>query len=285
MKFCFIGGDSRNIELAKILAKDEMLVYTYGLEKGFVEKDLNPKIMQCKNLEQAINEAEIIITALPFSKDNKNINTPLSEKKLKIEEVLNKIKGKKVFTGNISKEIKEKFDKENIKFFDIIKNEEFAILNTVPTAEATIKIIIENTKNIIQNSRCLIMGFGRIGKILSYKMQSLSLKTTVIPTNNIEEAWGKAYGYDIITFENIKEKKEILSKYDIIVNTIPKIILKEEELKNVRKDTLIIDLSSKPFGIDRDFMKNENMNFIEALGLPRKNCTSYSCKKYKRNSI
>ena len=38
MKFCFIGGDSRNIELAKILAKDEMLVYTYGLEKGFVEK-------------------------------------------------------------------------------------------------------------------------------------------------------------------------------------------------------------------------------------------------------
>ena len=80
MKFCFIGGDSRNIELAKMLAKDEMLVYTYGLEKGFVEKDLNPKIIQCKNLEQAINEAEIIITALPFSKDNKNINTPLSEK-------------------------------------------------------------------------------------------------------------------------------------------------------------------------------------------------------------
>lgn len=285
MKFCFIGGDSRNIELAKILAKDEMLVYTYGLEKGFVEKDLNPKIIQCKNLEPAINEAEIIITALPFSKDNKNINTPLSEKNLKIEEILNKIKGKKVFTGNISKEIKEKFDKENIKFFDIIKDEEFAILNTVPTVEATIKIIIENTKNIIQNSRCLIMGFGRIGKILSYKIQALSLRTTVIPTNKIEEAWGKAYGYDIITFEKIKDRKEILSEYDIIINTIPKIILKEEELKNIRNDALIIDLASKPFGIDRNFMKEQEMNFIEALGLPRKNCTSYSCKKYKRNSI
>lgn len=285
MKFCFIGGDFRNIELAKMLAKDEMLVYTYGLEKGFREKDLSSKIIQCESLEPAINEAEIIITALPFSKDNKNINTPLSEKNLKIEEILNKIKGKKVFTGNISKEIKEKFDKENIKFFDIIKDEEFAILNTVPTAEATIKIIIENTKNIIQNSSCLIMGFGRIGKILSYKIQALSLRTAVIPTNKIEEAWGKAYGYDIITFEKIKDRKEILSEYDIIINTIPKIILKEEELRNIRNDALIIDLASKPFGIDRNFMKKQERNFIEALGLPRKNCTSYSCKKYKRNSI
>ena len=123
MKFCFIGGDFRNIELAKILAKDRMIVYTYGLEKGFLDEKINQNIIQCKNVEQAINEAEIIITAIPFSKDNKNINTPLSEKNLKIEEILNKIKGKKVFTGNISKEIKEKFDKENIEFFDIIKNE------------------------------------------------------------------------------------------------------------------------------------------------------------------
>lgn len=285
MKFCFIGGDFRNIELAKILAKDRMIVYTYGLEKGFLDEKINQNIIQCKNVEQAINEAEIIITAIPFSKDNKNINTPRSEKNLKIEEILNKIKGKKVFTGNISKEIKEKFDKENIEFFDIIKNEEFAILNTVPTAEATIKIIIENTKNIIQNSRCLVLGFGRIGKILSHKIQSLNLITTVVPTNSIEEAWGKAYGYEIITFRNIKDRKEILGKYDIIVNTIPKIILEEEELKNIRKDALIIDLASKPFGIDRNFMKKRKMNFIEALGLPRKNCTSYSCKKYKENSI
>ncbi len=285
MKFCFIGGDFRNIELAKILAKDRMIVYTYGLEKGFLDEKINQNIIQCKNVEQAINEAEIIITAIPFSKDNKNINTPLSEKNLKIEEILNKIKGKKVFTGNISKEIKEKFDKENIEFFDIIKNEEFAILNTVPTAEATIKIIIENTKNIIQNSRCLVLGFGRIGKILSHKIQSLNLITTVVSTNSIEEAWGKAYGYEIITFRNIKDRKEILGKYDIIVNTIPKIILEEEELKNIRKDALIIDLASKPFGIDRNFMKKRKMNFIEALGLPRKNCTSYSCKKYKENSI
>ena len=59
MKFCFIGGDFRNIELAKILAKDGMLVYTYGLEKGFLEKDFSPKIIQCENLEQGIKEAEI----------------------------------------------------------------------------------------------------------------------------------------------------------------------------------------------------------------------------------
>ena len=121
MKFCFIGGDFRNIELAKMLAKDGMLVYTYGLERGFWKKIFNQQIIQCENLDQGINKAEIIITALPFfSKDDKNINTPLSEEKLEIEEIINKIKRKIIFSGNISKEIKEKFDKENIKFFEVL---------------------------------------------------------------------------------------------------------------------------------------------------------------------
>ena len=124
-------------------------------------------------------------------------------------------------------------------------------------------------KKIIHNSNCLIMGYGRIGKVLAKKLNGLSINVDCLVSDNIEKTWCRVEGYNYIEFKNIKNKSDLLKKYDIIINTIPKIIL-TEELKEIRKDTLIIDLASKPYGIDRNIVKQENLNFIEALGLPGK---------------
>ena len=86
--------------------------------------------------------------------------------------------------------------------------------------------------------------------------------------NGEEKAWAIAYGQNIVN-SNIN-----LYEYDIIVNTIPKDILKEK-LRKVNKETLIIDVASKPYGIDRKIVEEEKLNFIEALALPREIKTNY----------
>lgn len=269
MKYGILGGDFRNVELVKLLAKQKNIVYTYGLEKE-IQKLESKNIIICDDIEE-LQDTNIVITAIPLSKDNININMPLNiyGKECKIDEALKIMEKKLVFTGSVSSEILRKFKLYNIEVLDIMKNEEFAVLNAIPTAEETIKIIISNTKKIIHNSNCLIMGYGRIGKVLAKKLNSLSVKVECLVSDNIEKTWCRAYGYNYIEFENIKNKSELLKKYDIIINTIPKIILTDEP-KEIRKDTLIIDLASKPYGIDRNIVKQENLNFIEALGLPGK---------------
>lgn len=281
MNYYLIGGDFRNFELAKMLAKEDNMVYTFGLEIAFQDSCINTNIMQCERISDGVEKIDVVITALPFSRDEINVNMPLSIKKLKIEDFIKEFEGRLVFTGNISKEIERKFLDKNIKIVDIMKFEEFAILNTVSTAEATISIIIENTKITLQNSKCLIMGFGRIGKILAKKLQDLSVNVECVATNNIEEAWGKAYGYNMTTFGDIKYRNKNLKDYDIIINTIPKVILKRE-FENINNDTLVIDLASKPYGIDRDMIKEKRFNFIEALGLPGKTAPITSAKNIKK---
>ena len=269
MRYGILGGDYRNIELVKLLAKEKNIVYTYGLEKE-IQKLESDNIIICNDIKE-LQDTDIVITAIPLSKDSININMPLgiNGKKIKIDEAL-KIMGKKlVFTGSISSEILRKFKLYNIEILDIMKNEKFAVLNAIPTVEETIKIIIANTKKVLHNTNCLIMGYGRIGKVLAKKLNGLSVNVDCLFSNNIEKTWSIVEGYNYIEFENIKNKSDLLKKYDIIVNTIPKIIL-TEELKKIRKDTLIIDLASKPYGIDRSIVKQENLNFIEALGLPGK---------------
>ena len=269
MKYGILGGDFRNVELVKLLAKEKNIVYTYGLEKE-IQKLESDNIIICDDIGE-LQDTDIVITAIPLSKDNININMPLNVygKESKIDEALKVMNNKLIFTGSVSSEILRKFKLYNIEILDIMKNEEFAVLNAIPTAEETIRIIIDNTKKVIHNTNCLIMGYGRIGKVLAKKLNSLSVKVECLVSDNIEKIWCRVEGYNYIEFENIKNKSDLLKKYDIIINTIPKIIL-TDELKEIRKDTLIIDLASKPYGIDRSIVKQENLNFIEALGLPGK---------------
>ena len=259
----------RNVELVKLLAKEKNIVYTYGLEKE-IQKLESDNIIICDDIKE-LQDTDIVITSIPLSKDNININMPLNiyGKESKIDEALKVMNNKLIFTGSVSSEILRKFKLYNIEILDIMKNEEFAVLNAIPTAEETIRIIMDNTKKVLHNANCLIMGYGRIGKVLAKKLNSLSVKVECLVSDNMEKIWCRVEGYNYIEFENIKNKSDLLKKYDIIINTIPKIIL-TDELKKIRKDTLIIDLASKPYGIDRSIVKQENLNFIEALGLPGK---------------
>ena len=269
MKYGILGGDFRNVELVKLLAKEKNIVYTYGLEKE-IQKLESDNIIICDDIGE-LQDTDIVITSIPLSRDNININMPLNiyGKESKIDEALKVMNNKLIFTGSVSSEILRKFKLYNIEILDIMKNEEFAVLNAIPTAEETIRIIIDNTKKVLHNANCLIMGYGRIGKVLAKKLNALSVKVECLVSDNMEKIWCRVEGYNYIEFENIKNKSDLLKKYDIIINTIPKIIL-TDELKEIRKDTLIIDLASKPYGIDRSIVKQENLNFIEALGLPGK---------------
>lgn len=281
MTFFIIGGDFRNFILAQSLAKDGNKVSIYGFEK--LKENFNEKIDLIKegNLDE-IKNSDIIIGPIPFSRDDVTINMTYSDKKISISEIEDLLKNKAVFVGNINNKLKEDWESKNIKVIDIMQKEEFVVLNVIPTVEATIEIILKNNQNkIINGMECLIMGFGRIGKVLAHKLQGLVEDCTCLVTNEVEKAWTIAYGYKNVDLNYIKNKPSNLSKYDIIINTIPQILLKEE-LRNVNKETLLIDLASKPYGIDRDIVKRENLNFIEALGLPRKICAYNFSRIYER---
>lgn len=281
MTFFIIGGDFRNFILAQSLAKDGNKVSIYGFEK--LKENFNEKIDLIKegNLDE-IKNSDIIIGPIPFSRDDVTINMTYSDKKISISEIEDLLKNKAVFVGNINDKLKENWKSKNIKVIDIMQKEEFVVLNVIPTVEVTIEIILKNNQNkIINGMECLIMGFGRIGKVLAHKLQGLVENCTCLVTNEVEKAWTIAYGYKNVDLNYIKNKPSNLSKYDIIINTIPQILLKEE-LRNVNKETLLIDLASKPYGIDRDIVKRENLNFIEALGLPRKICAYNFSRIYER---
>lgn len=266
MKFAIIGGDLRTIKLAVMLAKEQNQVYVYGLEKAEELKNIK-NIEQCESIKKAIQEVEIVIGPIPFSSNGKTINMPFSDKEISIREMMHVINAKVLIAGGITPEVYEMANDEYIEIIDIMKREELAVLNTIATAEGTIQVAIENTNKIIHGSEILILGFGRIGKVLARKLAGLSAKVTCAARKDEDLAWIQAYGHKAT---NINSLGENLKLYDIIINTVPHIILNEERLKYIKKDCLLIDLASNPGGIDKKSVKDNKLKFVWALSLPGK---------------
>lgn len=266
MKFAIIGGDLRTIKLAVMLAKEQNQVYVYGLEKAEELKNIK-NIEQCESIKKTIQEVEIVIGPIPFSSNGKTINMPFSDKEISIREMMHVINAKVLIAGGITPEVYEMANDEYIEIIDIMKREELAVLNTIATAEGTIQVAIENTNKIIHGSEILILGFGRIGKVLARKLAGLSAKVTCAARKDEDLAWIQAYGHKAT---NINSLGENLKLYDIIINTVPHIILNEERLKYIKKDCLLIDLASNPGGIDKKSVKDNKLKFVWALSLPGK---------------
>ena len=265
-KFAIIGGDLRIIKLAEMLANEENEIYTYGLEKS---EDIRntANIIQCDSIKKAIQNVEIVIGPIPFSSNGVTLNTPFSEKEITVREMMHAINAKVLIAGGISPEVYGMANDEYIEIIDIMKREELAVLNTIATAEGTIQIAIENTNKILHGSEVLILGFGRIGKVLARKLAGLSVKVTCAARKDEDLAWIQAYGHKATNINTIGEN---LRQYDIIINTVPHMILNQERLQYLKDDCLLIDLASNPGGIDKKAVKDRKFKFVWALSLPGK---------------
>ena len=265
-KFAIIGGDLRITKLAEMLANEKNEIYVYGLEKS---EDIKNKanIIQCDSIKKAIQNVEIVIGPIPFSSNGVTINAPFSEKEISVREMMHAINAKVLIAGGISPDVYGMANDEYIEIIDIMKREELAVLNTIATAEGTIQIAIENTNKILHGSEVLILGFGRIGKVLARKLAGLSAKVTCAARKDEDLAWIQAYGHKATNINSIGEN---LRQYDIIINTVPHMILNQERLQYLKEDCLLIDLASNPGGIDKKAVKDRKFKFVWALSLPGK---------------
>ena len=267
MNFAIIGGDLRAVKLASILAEEGNIIYTYGLEKAEELKN-NHNVIMCDKLNKAIkDDVEVVIGPIPFSSNGEKINTPFSDNKISIRELMHSLNAKILIAGSIAPNVYDMANDEYIEIIDIMKREELAVLNTISTAEGAIEIAIANTNKILHGSNVLILGFGRIGKVLARKLAGLSAKVTCAARKDEDLDWIKAYGH---MATNINLLGENLSQYDIILNTVPHLILNQELLNYVKEDCLLIDLASNPGGIDKRAAKNRQLKLIWALALPGK---------------
>lgn len=261
-----VGGDLRIVKLIGMLIDDGYTVYTYGLEQSEELLGMD-KVEMCPTLEEAMSASEVVIGPIPVTSDRKNLSMPFSNIKLPVEEFVSKVSCKALIAGTLPEDYRKTLESKKVNYIDVLKREEFTILNTIATAEGTIQIAMEETQKTVHGSKVLILGFGRIGKVLAKMLDGIGAEVSCEARKNEDISWIKAYGYEPIYLNELNEN---LGNFDIIINTIPFQILDRERLDLVKKDVVLIDVASNPGGVDRKVAKEKDIKLIWALSLPAK---------------
>lgn len=258
--FLIAGGDLRFICLAEYLAARGGEVYLVGFDKAPSVPDT---VKQCR----APRPADYIILPLPVSNDGATVNTPCSDSTLLIADVISAAKSKVVFGGRFPCDTLELLSQKGIQAIDYSAREEFAVLNAAATAEGAIQAIMEETARTILGQKILIVGMGRIAKALMRALSGFGADITAAARKCSDRAWAEIFGCKNI---KISDLHYYTKDFDIIINTVPALIFDRSLLSELKKDCLVIDLASKPGGVDFEAAAQHGIRALWLLSIPGK---------------
>ncbi len=259
--FWIVGGDFRQVKLAEQLEADGHTVHTAALEKGM------GKLLR-KSPPMDAARAHCVLLPLPVLTEAGLLNAPLGEGEYTIEDIFKKLHpGQVVCGGLVSPAVQEAAREYRLRLYDYYEREELKIANAVPTAEGAIQVAMENMPATLHDSRVLVIGFGRVGKLCAHRFKSLGARVSVAARQCEDWAWAEAYGYGI---EDSGRLSYWLGGYDLIVNTVPAMMLDSHHLERVQPGVLIIDLASLPGGVDFDAAREMGLNALSLPGIPGK---------------
>lgn len=242
-KITVIGGDERLRILVKKLMEEGYTVDTLGLYDSDAAE---------------IETSVALILPVPTTKDRKTVFTPLTGRQILLSDIADRVRDNQLILCC-------NWGFEGKKCIDYNKLDSYALLNAVPTAEGAIKIAIENTPFTLWKSKVLVIGNGRVGKILSHRLKGMGCDVTVSARKSSDEALIKALGFRYI---NTGDLNRTALPYDIIFNTVDFKVLDDSVFKD-SKCVLAVDLSSKG-GFSISAAQSADVKAIMAPGLPGK---------------
>ncbi len=254
-----LGGDKRQLHAAKKFVENGFDTEIYG----FSEAD-ETELRKAKSLEEGIKKADIIVLPMPVSTDGEYLNAPLNSKMISLESINSFLDFTKKVYGGIIRE--GAFNKS--KFItDYSLMESLTVKNAALTAEGAIGMMVSSSPSGIYNSKVLITGYGRIGKILAGYLKSLGGIPVVAARKESDYAWCDFSGIKYIGYENLGKAA---SECDFLINTVPYKVIDEAVIDCLDASCVVIDLASYPGGCDFEALGKKGIKYFHALGLPGK---------------
>lgn len=275
LNFGIIGGDKRQLHCAKAIAEDGYDVRIACFEKceGFPE-------LKAEKLESAVKKSDVLILPMPVTKNGQELNAEFSENNILLDDNFAGLcSGKPVFCGMKERLIKTSTLWNSDLVFDYGRRDEFAVENAVPTSEGAIEIAMREYDGTINGSRCLVTGYGRIGRVLSSMLMGLGAKVFVSARKKSDLAFIDASGMTPLVTSSLPPLK-----FDLIFNTVPFMVFDSHTLAKTAVGAIVIDLASLPGGVDFEAAQRLSIKAVRALSLPGK-VAPKSAGKIIRNAV
>lgn len=267
--YLVIGGDVRQYYLAEQLQAngEEVKLWCVPIPP---KHQPNMDVYTKMELFEEIKKADILLLPIPVVRTDGMLKLPLEHIRISLEEFCQNLQAKQIlFGGNVSKELYEACDEKNVRIYDYMKLPGLAEKNAIATAEGTIAEAVLTGNINLEDSHCVVTGYGRCAKVLADKLYRLGARVSVIARNPKQREAAikkKIFAADM----NGTECRQALRRADYVFNTVPALVLDQEKLDCLKEEAVIIDIASYPGGVDFAYCMQKGITARLCLGLPGK---------------
>ena len=250
-KFLFLGGDRRQQYAARALLLS-------GHSVRFAADSAAWK--------RQVEDCERLVLPLPLSRDGETVYAPQRSLPAALPELAELLqKGQTVFVGMPGPDWYETVKSKGVKLYDYYENEALLLANAAATAEGVLFELIGATDTTVCGSSFLITGYGRTAAALAPRLRALGGRVTVAARSENDRIRAESHGCKAIP---LYEMEEELPQCDVLVNTVPARILEEKHLLRMKRDALLLEIASAPYGADEEAIRQSGLRYLKAPGLP-----------------
>lgn len=265
IKVAVLGGDTREIVVANELAASgaEVKVTCLPVKSGL------DGVVLCRGPEESLENVQAVVLPVTGINEKGYLYCPLAKKPLAFtDDLASRIpKNIPVFVGMARPLLRKIALQNGLRLIELMKLDEVAILNSIPSAEGAVQMAMEMLPITIHGSSAFVLGFGRVGMTLARLLYAMGARTRVVARRPEHLARIEEMNLIPVSFRNMAD---YLGEADVIFNTVPAPVLTGEALKRVLPGTVIIDLASAPGGTDFQMAESLKIKAVLAPGLPGK---------------
>jgi len=253
MRIAIIGGDKRMLFAAREFIRGGIQVCAAGFDTLVSDGDI-----RLTTVAESLADADTVILPIRPAA-GEMLNAPFAAREIPLQ-ALGEITGSiPVFSGNA--EAVSAYFTTPVR--DYAAREDFLIPNAALTAEGAVGLIVQEYEGAIFGAQILVLGYGRIGRILARYLRSLGAQVTVAARRASARSWAVCDGMSDYYNSNLE-----LKYFPIIINTVPAPVIGDSELRRMHSECFIVDLASMPGGADRKAAQAMDITCIHALALP-----------------
>ncbi|MEW9031619.1 MAG: dipicolinate synthase subunit DpsA [Planifilum fimeticola] len=260
----FLGGDARQLEIIKKcidLRANVSLVGFDNLQNPFIEatnRELTPDLMKT---------VDVLILPIVGTDDRGNVESIFTKKTLVLtEEHIDALPEQAViYVGMAKPYLRYLCEKHGKRLVELLERDDVAIYNSIPTVEGALMMAIQNTDITVHGSSCIVLGLGRVGMTLARTLHGLGARVRVGVRQS--DLFARAYEMGITPFQ-IEELSDQVEDVDLLFNTIPALVVTSRVIAQMPHRAVIIDLASKPGGVDFKYAEKRGIKALLAPSLP-----------------
>jgi len=257
-----LGGDRRMAEAVRYFVRAGLDVRVAGM----APEERIAEARTCSAADALSGAAVAVLPVQGLSADGRVFTQKgAPECRIDLDSLRRMQRSGTVFTGLGNPYVRGLCSEAGLALVEYREADEFAIWNSIPSAEGAIQMAMEATPFTLFGSRSLVLGFGRTGKALALLLRGLYSDVTVVARDELDRARTWACGYKHARWSRLVQT---VAHSDVIFNTVPAPVLTREVLQAAPRHAVIVDVASAPGGTDFEAAGELGLAAKLAPGLP-----------------